>query len=634
MCGITGFFSYKNKIDAQKFYNAHLKIAHRGPDDEGFIYKNNHQKIELLFGNDSIHNLQEGEAIFNRDPSSLILGHRRLSIIDLTEGGHQPFEFKGLYLTYNGEIYNYLELRKELKLLGYDFKTNSDSEVFLKAYHCWGVDSFNKFYGMWAAAIYDSSKDDILLTRDRFGIKPLYYSLTNNNLVFGSEIRFVSSFFDKLSENKQMVYEYLRFNRIDHTEQTMFHDILQLEPGRFLVYSHQGLRVEQYWHMQDELRASKDVIEDKLSSAINLYMRSDVEVGSLLSGGIDSSVILGIVDHSKCVNKFQTFSAVFQEEEFSEKQYIDKFQAKNLKLKKHFIYPNVENFNTIIDEMLHVQEEPFRSLSVLSQFEIYKFIKHETNVMVLLNGQGADEIFTGYTEYNYIYLLELFGRLKWISFYKELCCFSINRKIHKITILKIAFLLLVSRIYRSSDKYNIFKTKFKPTSRIRKFGFCLKSSLWDSLTFSALREYLKYEDRNSMRFSLESRLPFLDHNLVQSAFSLSSEQKIKNGISKAILRDVAKGKIPEETLNRKDKMGFVSPQEVWQKTKLKSEFDKVFLDIKMGGMFDFIDQNEVCELYRKYQNNKFEDWSLIWRIYLLYKWKKKFILPMSVKNEK
>jgi asparagine synthase (glutamine-hydrolysing) len=621
MCGITGFFSYKNTMATKKYYEAHLKIAHRGPDDEGFIYRNKHQEIEHLIGDDSIDELKNREFIFNKEPSSLILGHRRLSIIDLSVNGHQPFVFEDLYLTYNGEIYNYLELREELKELGYSFTTNSDTEVFLKAYHCWGVDAFNKFNGMWAAAIYDASKDNILLTRDRFGIKPLYYSLVDDNLVFGSEIKFLASFKESLSANEQMIYEYLRFNRIDHTEQTMFQDIMQIEPNRYMIYSQQGVKIGQYWNMQDEAEISKNIIENKLNNAVNLRMRSDVEVGSLLSGGIDSSTILGIINHNKYANKFQTFSAVFKEEEFSEKQYIDKFQAGNLDLIKHFVYPKAEDLNPTIDELLNTQEEPFRSLAVFSQFEIYRFIKHNTNVTVLLNGQGADEIFTGYTEYHYIYLLELIGKLKFPSFYKELCCFSVNRKLSKMIVVKNILLLFASRYYRSRDKYSIFNKKFKPIVTPTKFGGGLKGSLWASLTFSALREYLKYEDRNSMKFSLESRLPFLDYRLVQSVFSLSNSQKIKFGVSKAILRDIAKGKIPKETLNRRDKMGFISPQEVWQKTILKNEIQFAFKNIEKEGLFDFINREKVSSIFNNYQKGTFNDWPFIWRIYCLYKWK-------------
>lgn len=618
MCGITGFFSYKNKIDTNEYYKAHKKIAHRGPDDEGFIYRNTKNNIEHLIGDDTISELDNRSLIYSQQSTSLILGHRRLSIIDLSAQGHQPFNFEELYLVYNGEIYNYIELREELKELGYSFETSSDTEVFLKAYHCWGIEAFNKFNGMWASAIYNNIKNTVVLTRDRFGIKPLYYSLINDNLIFGSEIKFISSFMDKLYPNEQMIYEYLRFSRTDHTSQTFFKDIFQLEPNRYIEFSKKGIKDHQYWRMEEEENVTEEMIEIKLKEAIALRMRSDVEVGSLLSGGIDSSLILGIINTEKYTEKFQTFSAVFKEEKFSEKKYIDEFNADSIDLEKHYIYPKAEELSNIMDDLLYTQEEPFRSLAVFSQYEIYKYVKHNTDVTVLLNGQGADEIFTGYTEYYYVYLLELLREFKLNLFVKEFFFFSKNREVSKISLSKDLVINFLSRYIRKSDKHKIFNKKFYVEKKNKKFNNLLKNSLWTSLTFSALREYLRYEDKNSMKFSLESRLPFLDFRLVQSAFSLSNKNKINNGLSKKVLREIAKGKIPNKTLNRKDKMGFVSPQEVWQKTILKNELDISFECIKTNGLFDFIDNKNISTIYK---NNKLNDWGLVWRVYMIYKWK-------------
>jgi len=621
MCGITGFFSYNNSYDTKKYYEAHKKIAHRGPDDEGFIYKNKNNSLEHLSGDDTIDELKNREHIVNKNPSSLIFGHRRLSIIDLTSYGHQPFVFENLYMVYNGEIFNYVELRDELKSLGYSFETESDTEVFLKAYHCWGTEAFNRFNGMWATAIYDKNKDEIILTRDRFGIKPLYYSLIDENLIFGSEIKFVSSFFDKLATNEQMVYEYLRFNHIDHTDQTLFKDIFQIEPSTYMVYSKNGIKSVEYFNISD-VDSSKQIVENYLKDSIKLRMRSDVEVGSLLSGGIDSSAILGLINSEKYTDKFQTFSAVFNEERFSEKKYIAKFKTNHLELNKHFIYPKAEDLPKIIDELIYTQEEPFRSLAVFSQYEIYKYIKANTNTTVLLNGQGADEIFTGYTNFYYVYLLELLKTFKLKLFFKEFVALKENRKLSVTNIMLQILITFVNIFARRSDKYKLFNKNFATTKSKKKFNNLLKNSLYKNLTFSALREYLKYEDKNSMRFSLESRLPFLDYRLVQSAYSLKNKEKIRNGISKFTLREIAKGKIPEEILNRKDKMGFVSPQEVWQKTILKDEFDKVFHDIEINGLFNFINKENIVALYQNYKNENMNDWVIIWRIYCLYKWKK------------
>jgi len=623
MCGITGFFSFKNKVDTNKYYKAHLKISHRGPDDEGFIYKNSQNKIESLIGDDTVEELQSTkEYLYTKEASSLICGHRRLSIIDLTSHGHQPIYFEDLYLVYNGEIYNYIELRDELKELGYIFETDSDTEVFLKAYHCWGIEAFNKFNGMWASAIYNKKEDTLLLTRDRFGIKPLYYSFSDNNFIFGSEIKFVASFMEELFANEQMVYEYLRFNYLDHSKQTLFKDIFQLEPNSYMIFSKKGIETKHYWKLGEKKDIDKKQIESYLNHSIELRMRSDVEVGSLLSGGIDSSTILGIINNKKYSDKFQTFSAVFNEKAFSEKQYIDKFEAKNLTLQKHFIYPNVNELIENIDEIIYTQEEPFRSLAVFSQHEIYKYIHQRTNVTVLLNGQGADEIFTGYTGYYYTYLLELLRRFDLKSFKREFKAFQKNRNLSTLLLIKQLIIHLITTFVQSPDKYKIFNKKFKQIQKRSKYKDLLKENLWQSLTFSALREYLRYEDRNSMKFSLESRLPFLDFTLVESAFSLDDSYKIRDGLSKVVLREIAEGKIPQETLDRKDKMGFVSPQEEWQKTILKEEFDKTFKEIAKEGIFKFINHQQIDDIYNRYRANNFNDWAFIWRIYCLYRWKK------------
>ncbi len=628
MCGISGYFSYQNRCDTKLFYKAHKKLAHRGPDDEGFIYKNSNGALELLTGDDSAEIYKKEPFIYDKEPSSLILGHRRLSIIDLSPYGHQPFTFKDLSLVYNGEIYNYIELKEKLQSLGYTFETQSDTEVFIKAYHCWGVQAFSKFNGMWAAAVYDHKTQTLLLVRDRFGIKPLYYYDNDKTLIFGSEIKFIAAFFNRLRPNEKMIYEYLRFSYTDHTNETFFKDIYQVEPGCYMIYSKKGFLSNRYWDIETDNESDVQNIESNLRSAIELRLRSDVKVGSLLSGGVDSNAILGFIDHYKLANTFDTFSAVFKEKEFSEKYYIDLVKTKNIKLQKHFIYPDAKKVLRELDELLYIQEEPFRSLSVYSQFKIYQYIKKESDVTVLLNGQGADEIFTGYSEHYYYYLLQLLLEMKLKTFIREYKALKRNRDLSNIFIIKEMFRIFLSLFFQRKNKHKIFKAVPKLRRERKKFKKLLKQKLYHDLTFSALREYLRYEDKNSMAFSLESRLPFLDFRVVSSAFSMQDSDKIKNGVTKYALRESAKGKIPEKTLRRNDKMGFVSPQELWQKDIYKDEFDKVFEEIKENGLFAFLDHERIYDIYKKYQLSKHRDWGLIWRIFLLKQWKERWNLDV------
>ena len=617
MCGITGYFSYKNKINTEIYYNAHKKIAHRGPDDEGFIYKNSENSIEHCIGNDTIDELKSKAFIYHQKDSSLVLGHRRLSIIDLSEHGHQPFVFENLHLVYNGEIYNYLELRDELEKNGYLFETDSDTEVFLKAYHCWGVEAFNKFNGMWASAIYDEGKDTILLTRDRFGIKPLYYSFIDDNLIFGSEIKFVASFMEKRDINESLVFSYLRYSYLEHSNETFIHNILMLEEGTSLFFN-KKIDINRYYKSV----AREDInIEKRLNESLLLRMRSDVEVGALLSGGIDSSTLVCKLKNDFKIENFQTFTADFKEKKFSEREYVEDILAQT-NYEGHFIDITSEDIKKNIENILYIHETPVRSMSVFLQYEIFKYIKEHTNVKVTLSGQGADEIFSGYTNDYYYYLISLLLEGEFRLFRKE---FSFIRKrlmLSKKNLLKKITLFYFHDKLSTRNKHNIFLKNIKISKYEKKHKNFFKNQLYKGLTFSALKEYLRDEDKNSMNFSIESRLPYLDYNLVEEALSLRNSEYIKEGESKYTLREIAKKIIPKSIINRKDKMGFVSPQEVWQKNELKDEFDRVFKNIKDEGLFEFLDHQKIYELYIQYQNGTFNDWVLIWRFYCLYYYKK------------
>ncbi len=617
MCGITGFFSYKNKIETKEYYEAHKKLAHRGPDDEGFVYKNKYNSVEHLIGNDSIDELNNRKFIYNQQPSSMILGHRRLSIIDLSLDGHQPFVFENLYLVYNGEIYNYIELREELIELGYSFGTNSDTEVFLKAYHCWGIEAFNKFNGMWASAIYDKDKDTILLTRDRFGIKPLYYSMVDDNLIFGSEIKFVSSFINEKYINKDLVYGYLRHCNLEHTSETFIQNIYSLEEGSCLLYNRKIL-ITKYYEMSNK----DDInINNTLDNSLNLRMRSDVEVGALLSGGIDSSTLVCKLHKCFKLEKFQTFTADFKEKKFSEKNYVQDTLCQT-NFEGHFIKVKPEDIKKNMIKIMNTHETPVRSMSVFLQYKIFEYIKKETNVKVTLGGQGADEIFSGYTNDYYYYLISLLLDKEFIVFLKEFNTIKKKLQISFLDLIKKLIQIYLQDRFAKKDKYGIFIGDFKEFKYVKKYKNYFKDKLYKSLSFSALKEYLRNEDRNSMCFSIESRLPYLDYNLVEEAFSLNSTQYIRNGETKYELKKIASNLIPISIMNRKDKMGFISPQEVWQKQELKEEFDNVFEIIKNEGLFEFLDSNKIYDLYKKYQDGLFNDWTLIWRFYCLYYYKK------------
>jgi len=261
-------------------------------------------------------------------------------------------------------------------------------------------------------------------------------------------------------------------------------------------------------------------------------------------------------------------------------------------------------------------------MSVFLQYKIFEFIKNNTNVRVTLSGQGADEIFSGYTNDYYYYLISLILDMRISEFLKEFSLIQKKLNVSKGELLKRSIITYFRDKFSKKDKHRIFKETFSEKYKTSKFTNFFKNHLYRGLSFSALKEYLRDEDKNSMYFSIESRLPYLDFNVAEEAFSLADDQYIKNAETKFTLREIAKESIPKSIIERKDKMGFISPQEVWQKNELKEDFDKVFLDIKENGLFCFIDNNRVFELYELYKQNKLNDWTLIWRFYCLYYYKK------------
>lgn len=565
MCGIAGFFSSNKEIPLRGFNQACNMMRHRGPDDEGYLCLLE-GKNTLLKGADTVtelNYLQPFEAISS---THLLLAHRRLSIIDLSAAGHQPMvstdgEFA---ICFNGEIFNFVEIRNFLENAGYIFHTGSDTEVVLNAWLHWGNDAFNKFNGMWAIAIWDNKSKSLTLSRDRFGVKPLYITKHNGVLYFASEMKTLRAIPNlSFSPNSTSVNKYLDSCSLNTNSDTFWSEIQEFQPGTWLTVDQDGNEFNDvYWKFtpneisysdHDALEKFTSIFEDSLK----LRMRSDVEVGSLLSGGLDSNTIVGGLNKLGLIknNNFKTFSAIFSEQNYSEINYI-KETLNRIKLDSTLIQTSPELFEQDFSKLLHHIEEPFRSLSVYSQFKIYETIKSNSNVKVLLNGQGADELFGGYTGHYYYLIKELIFRKEFNSAIVEILKFKSNRSISSISIFK----QLVRFLFNSTTNLN--------------------SQLFKETCGSPLREYLKYDDRNSMSASVEARTPFLDYRLVEFAFSLPSDFKIKNFINKKIIRDYAKNIVSPSIINRSDKMGFISPQELWQKNQLSNIFNTTFSSLQ------------------------------------------------------
>lgn len=552
MCGIAGIYSYKGKADPRLLDRLSDAIAHRGPDGSG----------RYLHGRTA-------------------LSHRRLSIIDLSEAGAQPManEDGTLMLVFNGEIYNYMELKEELSALGHEFRSVADSEVILHSYEEWGSKCLEKFNGMWSFVILDIGKNIMFCSRDRFGIKPFYYMETPDGFYFASEIKaFVEAGLCNQGPDRENLLCYLTWGTLDTGEGTMFEGVKQLPPACFMYVSENGVQTpKKYWELtisplpvsppnyDNEKMAER--LKELLYDSVRLRLRSDVPVGTCLSGGIDSSTIVAIINvlmqkegEGSVGNSQNTFSACFSDKRYDESEYIDEIISAT-GVSAHKVSPLTEELLADLKNLIYMQDEPFFNISIYAQYRVMQLASK--NVKVVLDGQGADEQLAGYLGYLGAYFRSLKGHP--FILLKEICC---AMRIHYDFIFSVPKQLLARRKRRSYILGDI-----PPVSR-----YCgtLDEVLQKELTNSNLQALLHYEDRNSMAFSIESRVPFLDYRLVEYLASLPLDQKIRHGVTKYILRKAIAGLVPEKIRCRMDKMGFVTPEETWMKDELSSLAVSVF----------------------------------------------------------
>lgn len=555
MCGIAGVIN-KNGVGIREreevaLFNRAQK--HRGPDDEG---------------------------IFHDD--TCVLGHVRLSIIDLSSDGHQPFSsHDGRYqITYNGEIYNYIELRHELELGGHRFRTKTDTEVLLASYIAYGPACLSKLNGMFAFAIYDTKKKELFVARDRFGVKPFYYLLHDGAFYFASEIKALRKLQGvPFAVNEQALFDYLVFNRTDIFDETFDLRIKRLPKGYYGYIDVSGLRMTQWWDPskfaretshKNELEIAKEV-ELIMCSAVKLRMRSDVPVGSSLSGGLDSSTIVGMT-YAECKpDHYETFTATFPGFALDETAYVEELNKK-YPFTNHRAYPTAQSALAHVHEFTRMMDEPLTSPTFYSQYEVMRLAR-EHNVTVLLDGQGGDENFAGYHYFHGFYWTGLWRKGRYLRLAREILMSILRRQDNE------AFATFAFQIFPTSLKkfllrrslphiHSDFFKRHIERSRIYQEFFAAESlneSIVNHFKFK-LEHLLRAEDRNSMAFHVEARLPYLDYRLVEFMLSVPAERKITHGENK-LLQKKALGKytIPE-ILSRKDKIGFGTPGEEWMRT--------------------------------------------------------------------
>lgn len=548
MCGICGFYDLEHKQpDGSALLNKmNAAQKHRGPDDEG---------------------------VYLDGPVGL--GHVRLSILDLSSAGHQPMLRHERYaLVFNGEIYNYIELREELIQAGYTFTTSTDTEVVLAAYDHWGEDCQKRFNGFWAIALYDSKTQSLFLSRDRYGVKPLYYTEKPGYLLFASELKALLQD-DNVPRvaNDKVIFDYLVNGFVDCTAETFFEGVTRLEAGCCLRLEPDGKKtLRRYYTLPysetligEAGQKQADEFRRLFQQSVKLRLRADVPVGSCLSGGLDSSAI--VCESSRQLKeqggkeRQKTFSSCYQGDANDERAYIDAVVART-GVEAHYAYPTGDTLFADLDSLIYTQDEPFVSTSMYASYCVMK-LANENNTKVLLDGQGADEILCGYRKARVYYIKRLIKAKKFARAAKEIAYYlPYMRKGKNVSLAADLNMIrqFLGKTSSSDIRHRYLETAFAKRTLTNSYAdnerFLLND--FDRIVLPAL---LRYVDRNSMAFSIEDRLPFLDYRLVEYAMGLPLNAKISDGYSKAIMRKALD--MPEVIRKRRDKIGFYTPENSW-----------------------------------------------------------------------
>jgi asparagine synthase (glutamine-hydrolysing) len=628
MCGILGSIQKKVSPDWLKRCHKSLSLLnHRGPDNTG-------------------------TAVLKLKNAKIFLGHKRLSIIDLTVKSNQPKRSKcGRYhLIFNGEIYNYLELGKDLNNYGVECDTTSDTDVLLTMLIRYGTTCLNSLEGMFAFCFIDIEKQLMILARDPFGIKPLFYKLCNEAIYFGSELNCLLDLGPSSSINMQSAYDYLTWNRYEHTKSTFIDNIERLSPAHFLTYDLNKLKIlsiEQYWNpniepeFEGSLKDASEKYKKLFFNSLNLHLRSDVPVGIALSGGLDSSSILSSVKHLHPSSKLNTFSYIAEGNTYSEKEEIEILERK-LNFKTHRIHIPNWNFEDDLENVINRQGEPFGTTSIYAQYKIFEKVKKE-GVKVVLEGQGADESLAGYNGYPGSRLLSMFHNydilniIKYINNWLSYPNRNLQQFLREVlnTTLKTSSRQFIARFSgKSPTPYWLNNAEFKKAKinqsipqlkRIldRTNGRFLSQTLRNALLSDGLAKLLRHGDRNSMAWSIESRLPFLNKKLVEFSLKLPENYLANiNGSTKYILRDSMKDIVPLKVLNNRKKIGFQTNELDWLRKNKNYILHVINSNVEKHSLFNkpklISLLNQTCDL----RNEKFN--YAVWRTLIFLLWKKNF----------
>ncbi len=623
MCGIAGFCDFTKKSDKQTLVNMTDVLHHRGPDDSGYSF-------------------------YENEFSHIGLGHRRLSILDLSAHGHQPMTFENLEIAYNGEVYNFKEIRKELVKYNYTFESESDTEVILKAYHKWGIKAVDRFNGMFAICIYDKQEQKLILVRDRAGVKPYYYYYDDGLFMFASELK---SFHENSGFKKQIDKDalalYMQYGYIQEPH-SIFENSFKLKAGHYLELNIQNskLNIHKYWDVVDFYNKPKlDISEDEaineteklLKSAFEYRMVSDVPVGVFLSGGYDSSVVSALLQNGRS-EKLNTFTIGFKEKGYDEAPFA-KETAKYLGTNHTEYYCTQQDALEILPKLPDIYDEPFGDSSAIPTTLVSQLAKKD--VSVSLSADGGDEIFGGYGKYTAIMKkIDTFGNVP--NLMKPVLANILRQKlVHKSAAKFGGMFDAKTRCNRfadmlSHDEKQMLKASgqftkdelsqvlnYKVKELETNFDTVINQDRVSNLLAVDYKTYMVDDilhkvDRATMSVSLEGREPLLDHRIIEFVAQLPSEMKIKNGDKKWLLKQITHKYLPKEMMDR-PKQGFGVPIQEWFKEELKEYFEK-YLSKKALSEHELFDVDEVVRMKDEYLSGANVKVTKLWYVLMFQMW--------------
>lgn len=602
MCGICGWLDTKKRIDFQILENMNNIARYRGPDDEGYLAIGKNK--EKLRGDDSCMELRHLEHIRNYNtPSYLALGHRRLSILDLSYVGHQPMSDDRMDIVFNGEIYNYKEIKKKLISLGYQFHTSTDTEVILKSYEEWGEECVSHFDGMWSFALWDGEKNELFCSRDRLGAKPFYYYYDDDRFIFSSEIKQICiNPKIRKSINYRNITNAIVYGISDYSEGTFINEIKELRGGYNLIvrlnHEHDHIidfHTVKYWDLKfSSTECSIDEVMDILHDSIRLRMRSDVPVGIMLSGGLDSScLVAGVSDVIGDMTGISTFSSCYENFRGGDEKKYAELVNNYYHTNAHYVYPDAEDTLSLYKDMVWHVEGNYGFSAIGSFLTIQEASK--TGIKVILNGQGSDESMLGYERYYSLYLKKVLSQKGLGVFFKEYRSIVENSKLNSKQLIE--FLIYFTNV-KIRRKYSFNRIERYITDKVKKIckddhsiDDLIEYKNLDQMQYNEIRgiqltHILRMDDRAYMAASVESRVPYIDYRYMEAVMSMGLSEKIHDGYTKYALRKGFEGKLPDEVIWRKNKMGWPSPVKRWTDRFDKRRVTSLFEHPVSGDIFN------------------------------------------------